>query len=101
MTTSGRKRSRYDLEGGATVAERFQRLGHGLMDFMSVWESLAEQGVVPAVIKVTGVDGVAHVNEADPALGVYRRLLQEWKDAGYPEAIGNFIRARVRAGASD
>ncbi len=82
MTTS-----RYDPDGGKTVGERFHRLGHGVMDFQSVWESLAEQGVVLAVITVNGDP------EADPGWSAYLRVIQEWQKAGCPEAIGNFIRA--------
>jgi hypothetical protein len=109
MTTT--KRSRYDpdgvpipaeemampvkqrLEHSPAVRERCYRLAHGIFDFQAVWKALAEQGVVPAVGRTESDKGF---NEADAAtLVVYRRVAQEWRDAGCPEAIGNFIRARV------
>ena len=105
------KRSRYDpdgvsipademamtleqrLEHSPAVRERFNRGMSGLIDFMVAWEGIAEQGVVPAITRTESDEGF---NDADAAaLVVYRRVSQEWREAGYPEAIGDFIRARV------
>jgi hypothetical protein len=83
--------SRYDPEESDNVAERFQRAGHGLFDFMMVWDGLAEQGVCPRMPD----DDEEGRMPVTPAVEEYRRVFEAWKAAGCPEAIGEFIRRTV------